>query len=184
VLDEYNLKYQKLDLNIVVQALTEQKIIGWFQGRMEFGPRALGNRSILADATNAENWKRVNLKIKFRESFRPFAPVVLENQSKEYFELKEPSPFMMYVSKLKSSKLPAVTHVDNSARVQTVDVSQNEKLFELLTRYYQKSNIPVLINTSMNLNNDPIACHPKDAINVFNKSEMDILVLENFLIIK
>jgi carbamoyltransferase len=183
-LHDKKISYRSLDLDDIVSALCAQKVIGWFQGRMEFGPRALGNRSILADATKVENWHRVNLKIKFRESFRPFAPVVLEEFSHEYFSLDRPSPFMMYVAQVKGAILPATTHVDSTARVQTVNISSNEKLTKLLRRYYEKCGVAALINTSLNLNNDPIACSPDDAINVFQNSEMDILVLENFVIEK
>jgi carbamoyltransferase len=184
VLHDKKMSFKPLELDDIVLSLRAQKVVGWFQGRMEFGPRALGNRSILADATNVENWQRVNLKIKFRESFRPFAPVVLEEFSHEYFLLDGPSPFMMYVAEVKSATLPATTHVDSSARVQTVNNSNNEKLTKLLRQYYEKFGVAALINTSLNLNNDPIACSPEDAINVFQNSEMDILVLGNSVIEK
>jgi carbamoyltransferase len=121
-------------LEQVAQYIADQKVVGWFQGRMEYGPRALRSRSILADARNAENWKRVNLKIKFRESFRPFAPTVLEERLNEYFESDIPSPFMLFTSRVKNGQdaIPAVTHVDGSARLQSINCEQNSLYYDLI----------------------------------------------------
>lgn len=184
ILKNKNILYHPLYLCDIVDLLIDQKVVGWFQGRMEFGPRALGNRSILADARNKENWNKVNLKIKFRENFRPFAPVILEEFSNKYYQLNGPSPEMMYVFTNLTDQLPATTHLDNTSRIQTLNKTENEKLYNLLNLFYLKTGTPSLINTSLNLNNDPIACHPQDALNVFLKSEMDVLVLGNFVIRK
>ncbi|MCM5663893.1 carbamoyltransferase family protein [Galbibacter mesophilus] len=182
-------------------------VVGWFQGRMEFGPRALGNRSILGDALNPEMQSKINNKIKFRESFRPFAPVVLEEDAEHYFNLDKPSPYMLIVQKVKKkllgeqpptlpskniytrlsevrSKIPAVTHVDNSARIQTVNKTQNTKLYKLLNEYKKLTGHGILINTSFNVKDEPIVCSPKDAIDCFLKTNMDILVINNFYIKK
>ncbi len=159
-------------------------VIGWFQGRMEFGPRALGNRSIIADARNKQNWQRVNLKIKFRESFRPFAPSVLEGRSIDYFDLDTSSPFMLLTAPVKNGKVPAVTHVDGSARLQTVSREQNKKYYELISAFDNITGCPVIINTSFNVRGEPIVCTPEDAIKCFLNTDMDYLVLGNYLISK
>jgi carbamoyltransferase len=164
------------------QAIEEQKVIGWYQGRMEFGPRALGNRSILADARNPENKDVVNMKIKFRESFRPFAPTVLEERVSDYFELDCPSPYMLLVAQVREDKreIPSVTHVDGSARIQTVNRKENARYYDLIKRFEERSGCPVIINTSFNVRGEPIVCTPHDAFLCFMRTNMDVLVMENF----
>lgn len=162
-------------------------VIGWFQGRMEFGPRSLGNRSIIADARNKENWQKVNLKIKFRESFRPFAPTVLEERLRDYFDLDHPSPYMLLVADTKPAKraeIPAVTHVDGSARIQTIRRDQNPRYYDLLKAFEQRTGCPVIINTSFNIRGEPIVESPEDAIKCFLNTDMDYLVLGNYLLRK
>ncbi len=191
----------------VATKINEDQVIGWFQGRMEWGPRALGNRSIIASARSSEMQKRLNLKIKFRESFRPFAPIVRIENSNRFFQLKQPSPYMLLTAQLQDSelkKLPenfqvlsvgekrdlekssysAITHVDGSARVQTVDQKTNQKLWSLLKRYEEKTSHAVLVNTSFNVRGEPIVCTPFDAFVCFIKTDMDILVLGNHVIEK
>lgn len=171
--------------NAIASLLANNHIIGWFQGRMEFGPRALGNRSIIADPRQKENWQRVNLKIKYRESFRPFAPTVLEEYADEYFALNgHRSPHMTLVAQVKSTTLPAVTHVDNSARIQTVNPKENERFYKLITAFFKLTSCPVLINTSFNVRGEPIVCTPGEALAGFMNTEMDDLVLGNYLITK
>jgi len=210
-LNENNYPYKKLQKNylclMVAEHLCNQKIIGWFQGRMEFGPRALGNRSILGDPRIADMQKKMNLKIKYRESFRPFAPSIrLENLS-EYFDLNKESPYMLLVAKISSeqrlansnrddnskgfeklstirSTLPAITHVDFSARVQTVNKKTNLLYHELITKFYNKTNCPVIVNTSFNVRGEPIVCSPSDAYVCFMRTEMDYLVLGNYILEK
>jgi len=163
----------------------EQKVVGWFQGRLEWGPRALGARSILADARNEENWKRVNLKIKFRESFRPFAPAVLAEKASEWFELDRESPYMLLVSQVREDRsIPAVTHVDGSARVQTVTRESHADFYDLLKAFDERSGCPVLINTSFNVRGEPIVCTPEDAWLCFMRTDMDVLVLGNQILYK
>jgi len=167
--------------------IMNQKVIGWFQGRMEYGPRALGSRSIIADARNPENWQRVNLKIKFRESFRPFAPTVLYDQSDKYFDFPEPSPYMLFTAQVhedRRKEIPAVTHVDGSARLQTIARNQHPKYYDLIHEFYNKSGCPVIINTSFNVRGEPIVCTPEDAFRCFINTDMDILVLGNCVIEK
>ncbi|MBW2182753.1 MAG: carbamoyltransferase [Deltaproteobacteria bacterium] len=173
-------------LNKVAALINEQQVIGWFQGRMEFGPRALGNRSILADARNPENKDKVNLKIKFRESFRPFAPTVLQDKCSEYFELNCPSPYMLLVAQVKEDKriIPSVTHVDGSARIQTVSRRENELFYDLIKEFENQTGCPVIINTSFNVRGEPIVCTPQDAFLCFMRTNMDYLVMGNFLIEK
>lgn len=168
----------------IAELINEQKIIGLFAGRMEFGPRALGNRSIIADARNKKNWQRVNLKIKFRESFRPFAPTVLEENLGEYFILDRPSPYMLLTAAVKKNIIPAVTHLDNSARIQSVSYKENPRYHSIIKEFYKLTECPVIINTSFNIRGEPIVCSPQDAIACFYKTEMDALIIENFLIIK
>jgi carbamoyltransferase len=168
----------------VSDLIAGSNVIGWFQGRMEFGPRSLGNRSIIADARNRENWQKVNLKIKFRESFRPFAPSVLEDKAQDYFELSVPSPYMLLVAPVKNTNIPAVTHVDNSARVQTVNRIQNPMYYDLIDVFYKKTGCPVIINTSFNVRGEPIVCSPKDALLCFLNTFMDVLVLGPFIVYK
>ena len=185
------------------------KVIGWFQGRMEFGPRALGGRSILGDARNQEMQSRMNLKIKFRESFRPFAPSVMRGRASEYFELAEKyeSPYMLLVApvqeskriavngqekglygidllKVKRSEVPGITHVDYSARVQTVDAERHGRYYRLLERFEKKTGCPLVINTSFNIRGEPIVCSPEDAYRCFLSTHMDVLVLEHFILYK
>jgi carbamoyltransferase len=166
--------------------IAEQNVIGWFQGRMEWGPRALGNRSILADARNPENRAKVNLKIKFRESFRPFAPAVLLERSTEYFETDRPSPYMLLTAQVREHKreIPAVTHVDGSARLQTVARHENEMFYDLLLEFERHTGCPVLINTSFNVRGEPIVCTPHDAFRCFMRTDMDFLVMGNTLLDK
>jgi carbamoyltransferase len=191
----------------IIDLIEEEKVVGLFQGRMEFGPRALGCRSIIGDARSRSMQSVMNLKIKFRESFRPFAPIVLRERVADYFEMKEgaESPYMLLVApvseakrvgtgnghavgleklKLVRSVLPAITHVDYSARVQTVDVVRHPRLHRLLTHFESRTGCPVLINTSFNVRGEPIVCTPKDAYHCFMGTEMDVLVLENFVLLK
>lgn len=190
----------------VAKQILNQKAIGWFQGRMEFGPRSLGNRSILADPRSFEMQKNLNLKIKYRESFRPFAPSVLKEKTKEWFDIEIESPYMLFVAdikkdkkinvknlenykgldklKLRRSTIPSVTHVDYSARIQTVDKKVNEKFYNLINEFYKLSECPMLINTSFNVRGEPIVCTPIDAFHCFMGTELDILVCENFIMYK
>jgi carbamoyltransferase len=173
-------------LRETARLIAEQNVVGWFQGRMEWGPRALGNRSILADARNPENRTKVNLKIKFRESFRPFAPAVLLERSPEYFDLDRPSPYMLLTAQVRENKrqIPAVTHVDGSARLQTVARDENELFYDLLREFERQTGCPVLINTSFNVRGEPIVCTPHDAFKCFMRTDMDYLVLGNSLLDK
>ena len=199
-------KYQRLTttdlLDSTVDLLRTGKVIGWFQGRMEFGPRALGNRSILGDARSPRMQSVLNLKVKFRESFRPFAPIVLRERVAEYFDLTEESPYMLLVAPILPelrrpappgvkgfdllrqplSQLPAVTHVDYSARIQTVARPDNALLYELLLRFERATHCAVLVNTSFNVRGEPIVCTPEDAYRCFVHTEMDYLVIGNFLL--
>ena len=168
----------------VALEINNEKVVGWFQGKMEWGARALGNRSILADPRSNNMKEILNLKIKRRESFRPFAPSILQEHVKNWFEIDDKVPFMMKVYEIKDSKkslIPAVTHVDGTGRLQTVDVKQNELYHMLINEFYKLTNIPLLLNTSFN-ENEPIVCTPEEALNCFLRTKMDILVLENFII--
>jgi carbamoyltransferase len=191
-------------LDRVTEFLAAGQVIGWFQGRMEFGPRALGNRSILADPRDPGMQSNLNLKIKFRESFRPFAPIVRRERVHEYFELDEDSPYMLLVApvqerwrrrvdpslrgfeRLKSpaSDLPAVTHVDGSARIQTVDRGRHPLLHALLERYEARTGCGVLVNTSFNVRGEPVVCTPDDAYRCFMNTGMDVLALGRCLLLK
>ena len=187
--------------------LSKGLAVGWFQGRMEFGPRALGNRSIIADARSKTMQKNLNLKVKFRESFRPFAPSILREDLKEWFDLDVDSPYMLFVSNvdekkcyqmteeqeklfgieklnIQRSKIPAVTHVDYSARIQTVHSETNPKYHELLIKFKEKTNCPVLVNTSFNVRGEPIVNSPTDAFNCFMGTELDYLVIGNIILDK
>lgn len=166
--------------------LASGKVVGWFDGRMEFGPRALGNRSILADPRNPEMRDIVNLKIKFREGFRPFAPAVLAERSAEYFDLDCDSPFMLLVAQVRPARrvIPAVTHVDGSARIQTVTEAQNPRFYRLIQAFAQMTGVPVLLNTSFNVRDEPIVCSPAEAFHCFMRTNMDALVLGNHLVCK
>ena len=195
-IDKYQLKPLFItDNNQLIDAvsnlLIEQKVVGWFQGRMEWGPRALGNRSILAAATSREMQDIINVKVKHREMFRPFAPVILREHTKEYFITDKNIPisadYMLLVypfRKSVKSKVPAVVHVDGTGRLQTIDRQSNQKYYDLINSYYQKTSIPLILNTSFNVKGEPIVCTPEDAIKCFLHTEIDYLVLGNYLIKK
>lgn len=174
-------------LHFIAEQLANQKVVGWFQGRMEFGPRALGNRSILADPRASDMQQALNLKIKFRESFRPFAPAVLEEDAADYFELEDPSPYMTFVHQVREEqriKIPAVTHLDGTARVQTVSKASNPRFYNLLKAFKAQTGCSLLINTSFNVRGEPIVCTPQDAYRCFQNTHMDFLVIENFVYCK
>jgi carbamoyltransferase len=159
-------------------------LVLWFQGRMEWGPRALGNRSLLADPRREDIRALINAKVKHRELFRPFAPSVLEEQAADYFDLPAPTPFMAVTAQVKSSVkgvIPAVVHVDGSARVQTVDKESNPPFRRLIEAFARQTGVPVLLNTSFNVQ-EPIVCTPEDAIRCFLKTEVEWLVLGNLLV--
>jgi len=198
--------FQKLEnaavLDFTVELLKTEKVIGWFQGRMEFGPRALGSRSILGDARSPKMQSVMNLKVKFRESFRPFAPIVRRERVADYFELDVESPYMLLVAPVKKelrkplpanvtgldllkaerSTLPAITHVDYSARIQTVSRAGNPLLYDLLLRFERATGCGVLVNTSFNVRGEPIVCTPDDAYRCFMNTEMDYLIMGSFVI--
>jgi carbamoyltransferase len=206
VLDRHKASYQRLDqkalLDRTVELLQQEKVIGWVQGRMEFGPRALGSRSILGDPRSPQMQSVMNLKVKFRESFRPFAPVVRRERLSDYFELEADSPYMLLVAPVKEclrlplvgtaaglqrlrqsrSTISAVTHVDYSARIQTVTRDENPLLYALLQKFEQATGCGVLVNTSFNVRGEPIICTPDDAYRCFVNTEMDYLVIGNFLL--
>ena len=209
VLDAQNITYEKLTnetlFEKVALLIDEKNVIGWFQGKMEFGPRALGARSIIADARSQEMQSKMNLKIKFRESFRPFAPSVLREHCNEYFDLSDESPYMLLVAPVKNDKrndkvndtalgfeklktkrsiIPSITHVDYSARVQTVTKEYNPRYYEMIRKFYERSGCPVVINTSFNIRGEPIVCSPADALRCFLYTDMDYLAIGNFLIDK
>jgi carbamoyltransferase len=165
-------------------AIAEGKIIGWFQGRMEWGPRALGNRSILGDPRRADMKNILNLKIKRRESFRPFAPSILREHVKDWFETDYDVPFMLQVFQIlerRRSEIPAVTHVNGSGRLQTITEAQNGRYYRLIKAFGEKTGVPILLNTSFN-ENEPIVCSPQEALDCFLRTEMDVLVLGDFLV--
>ena len=191
----------------VAKRLEMGEVIGWFQGSMEFGPRALGMRSIIGDARNPEMQMKMNLKIKYRESFRPFAPSVLLENVSEWFEHDKESPYMLMVAPVKEeiripmtdkqknffgidklnmprSSIPAITHVDYSARIQTVDGRYNQRYYKLIKRFYENTGCPVIVNTSFNVRGEPIVCTPEDAYRCFMRTEMDTLVLEDYVLLK
>ena len=193
--------------SLVAKELANSKTVGWFQGRMEFGPRALGCRSILADPRSEKMQKELNLKIKFRESFRPFAPSVLREDVSEWFDLDYDSPYMLLVSEVKASKqlkmsdndknlfgidklnvkrssIPAITHIDYSARIQTVHKETNLKYYNLINEFKKLTNCPVLVNTSFNVRGEPIVCSIEDAFNCFMGTNLDLLVIEDFILVK
>jgi carbamoyltransferase len=206
VLRSHNAVFKKLEnaalLDFTVELLKTEKVIGWFQGRMEFGPRALGSRSILGDARSPKMQSVMNLKVKFRESFRPFAPIVRRERVADYFELDVESPYMLLVAPVKKelrkplpanvtgldllkaerSTLPAITHVDYSARIQTVERADNPLLYDLLLRFEQATGCGVLVNTSFNVRGEPIVCTPDDAYRCFMNTEMDYLIMGSFVI--
>lgn len=170
-------------IQYTVEQLVQGKVIAWFHGRMEFGPRSLGNRSILGDPRRPEMRDRINSQVKMRESFRPFAPAVLESLASEHFELDHPSPFMLETCRVTSAiNLPAITHVDRSARIQTVSGDVNPRFAALLSEFYRRTGCPILLNTSFNLRGEPIVCTAVDAIACFVRSKIDILVIEDFVI--
>ncbi len=210
-LDSYNLPYHYMEetqlLNTVTDYLIQEKIIGWFQDRMEFGPRALGSRSIIGDARSREMQKNMNLKIKFREGFRPFAPSVLAENVSEWFDLDRESPYMLLVANVRENKqrrmspeeeklwgidklniirseVPAITHIDYSARIQTVNKNDHPKYHALINRFYEKTGCPVIVNTSFNVRGEPIVQSPLDAYKCFMRTHIDILVLGNYLLYK
>ena len=212
VLKKNKAKYTKYSENEVLKLvstyLRDNKAVGWFQGKMEYGPRALGNRSILANAKSKNMQKDLNLKVKFRESFRPFAPAILKERVNEFFELNTISPYMLLVSNIKEgikvkdsnqkninfkgidklneirSLIPAVTHVDYSARIQTVDQDINPKFYKLIKEFDKLESFPILVNTSFNIRSEPIVCTPYDALRCFMGTNLDILVIENFILLK
>ena len=167
----------------IAQAIADGKIVGWFQGKSESGNRALGNRSILADPRRKDIKDVINHTIKMREDFRPFAPVVLEDRYKEYFDTSSPSPYMSRICKVKTDKVPGVTHIDNTARIQTVNKEQNNKLYELVREFDNITGIPMLLNTSFN-RHEPIVETPGDAIRTFERTSLDILVINDWVIRK
>jgi carbamoyltransferase len=188
-LDTNNIEYKFFEreelLETSAKLITEGNVVGWFQGRMEWGPRALGNRSILADARLAEMKDILNEKIKHRESFRPFAPSILEEYVSEYFELDVPSPYMLLVAKVKKpDKIPAVTHVDGTGRLQSVSKHVNPLYYDLINKFYEKTGVPVIINTSMNVMGEPIVNTPEQAHAMILKTDMDYLVMGNFILSK
>jgi carbamoyltransferase len=176
--------------DIAVDALVEGKVVGWYQGRFEWGPRALGNRSILADPRRAEMKDIVNLKIKFREPFRPFAPVVLEERTGEYFDLHEPARhyparYMLLVAQTHPDKyavIPAVTHVNGSARLQTIRREWNPRYYRVVEKFGEATGVPVLLNTSFNLRGEPIVNTPQNALDTFGRSGVDMLVMDRFVV--
>lgn len=205
---------QKSLIEVVTEEICSGKIIGWFQGRMEFGPRSLGARSILGDPRSPNMQSSMNLRIKFRESFRPFAPIVMAEYASQWFDMRpqQESPYMLHVAPVKSqhlipisegvqsmlasepdlckrvnaarSVIPAVTHVDNSARIQTVDIGRNPLLYRLLDSFRQRTGVPILVNTSFNIRGEPIVCTPEDAYRCFCGTNIDTLLMENFVIQK
>jgi carbamoyltransferase len=198
-------KYSREQLpEVVAELLAAGKVVGLHQGRMEFGPRALGCRSIIGDARSPQMQSVMNLKIKYRESFRPFAPSVLREHVSEWFELDADSPYMLLVAdvapekrvpvdteltgldklKVKRSEIPAVTHVDYSARIQTVSRDTNPLYWEIIEAFRKRTGCPVIVNTSFNVRGEPIVCTPEDSYRCFMKTEMDYLVLENFVLSK
>ena len=179
----FSLTEEKL-VNKVANFLCNQKIVAWFQGRMEFGARALGNRSILASPRDPKMREKLNRIIKQREGFRPFAPSVLESHAKRYFDIKEPVPHMNVVAKTKVKYLPAATHIDKTSRVQTVNEQQNPRYYKLINQVGKLSGIPVVLNTSFNLKDQTITLSPKQAIERYLSSEIDVLVIDNYLILK
>ena len=210
-LEENQMPYTLLDDEEIPEKIADlianEKVIGWFQGRMEFGPRALGNRSIIGDARSPKMQETMNLKIKFRESFRPFAPSVIKEKVSDYFEIDRESPYMLLVAPVKKtirkkvsesqenlfgldklhlvrSSIPAITHVDYSARVQSVSKEDNFRYHRMISKFHEKYGCPVIINTSFNVRGEPIVCTPEDAYLCFMRTDMDYLILENYLLEK
>ncbi|MBD3224785.1 MAG: hypothetical protein GF313_08655 [Caldithrix sp.] len=210
-LNQYQLPHQSLSdaelFDTVSDYIIQGNVVGWFQDRLEFGPRALGNRSIIGDARSATMQRRMNLKIKFRESFRPFAPSVLAEQASNWFAIDHSSPYMLLVAdvqkdkrlpvtetdrhrvgldqlNIKRSVIPAVTHVDYSARIQTVSQTDNPRYYALINRFFVKTGCPVVVNTSFNVRGEPIVASPLDAYLCFMRTDMDVLVLGNYVLVK
>ncbi|MEO1576145.1 MAG: carbamoyltransferase C-terminal domain-containing protein, partial [Pseudomonadota bacterium] len=207
-LAEHDAVWRRVDddalFNDTANALDAGEVVGWFQGAMEFGPRALGHRSILGDPRSATMQSTMNLKIKNRESFRPFAPAVLAERAAEVFDMAVDSPYMLHVAKVRDelrrtvddsvqgfdrlaqarSTLPAITHVDDTARVQTVHRETNPRFHMLIDAFAQRTGIPVLINTSFNVRGEPIVCTPQDAYRCFMATDMDRLVIGNLVLVK
>jgi len=210
-LSHLNANYKKYSeeelINILADELSKEKTVGWFQGKMEFGPRALGSRSILADPRSDKMQKELNLKVKFRESFRPFAPSILSEDCNKWFDLKVPSPYMLLVAEvnndikilmtkeqeklfgidklnIKRSIIPSVTHVDYSARIQTVHQETNPRYYKLIKKFKEITNCPILVNTSFNIRGEPIVGNIKDAYKCFMGTNLDILVVEDFILYK
>ena len=200
-------KYEYNDLlDITAKAIFDNKAVGWFQGRMEFGPRALGNRSILGNPISEETQKNLNLKVKFRESFRPFAASILKEEVSNYFEFENDSPYMLLVEKIqkklkinfenseklfgidllnfKRSEIPAVTHIDDSTRIQTVDRHINPIYYDLIKKFFELSGFPLVVNTSFNVRGEPIVCSIEDAFNCFMGTDIELLVIGNFILKK
>ncbi|MBO9729954.1 MAG: carbamoyltransferase [Chitinophaga sp.] len=189
LLDSTSLQYQDFRGNregllaATAEKISEGKVIGWFQGRMEFGPRSLGARSIIADPRNEQMRDRINQMVKKREGFRPFAPAVLDKKMKEHFNIDHYSPFMLETCQVKSAlPLPAITHVDGSARLQTVHRERNERFYQLLEAFDRLTGCPILLNTSFNVKGEPIVCSPEDAIKCFILTDIDTLVIEDFIV--
>lgn len=189
-LKQAGLRYQKLDREPLLERVAGQiaagNVVGWFQGRMEWGPRALGNRSIVAHPGRADMKDVLNARIKHREWFRPFAPSILAESQSEYFEHNHPSPFMLHVYKIRAEKrkeLCAVNHVDNTGRLQTVARDENPLYYDLIKAFQRKTGIPVVLNTSFN-ENEPIVCAPGEAIDCFMRTKMDVLAIGPFLALK
>ena len=186
-LETNNVPYEKYDKKILLEKtarlISQGKIVGWYQGKMEWGPRALGNRSILADPRNSQMKDILNEKIKHREPFRPFAPSILEEFTSEYFDIDIPSPYMLMVANVKKPKIiPAVTHVDGTGRLQTVSKKSNLLYYELINEFYKITGVPVIINTSMNVMGEPIVNTPAQAYNMITKTDMDYLIMGNNII--
>ena len=181
-LQEY--RYEKLEnpAQTAAKLLADGKIIGWFQGKSEYGPRALGNRSILCSPIPPEMKDKLNAQVKHRESFRPFAPACLEESASEYFELNCPSPFMLLIAKVKKDNVPAVTHIDGTARVQTVSADQNSKFYSLIKEFQKLTGVPVVLNTSFNDSGEPIVETPEDAVRTFKSTNLDALIMGDYLI--
>mgnify|MGYP001609870868 FL=1 len=210
-LKDENIPYKKHSREELPEAvadlLAQENVVGWFQGRMEFGPRALGARSIIADARSEEMQSKLNLKIKFRESFRPFAPTVLQDKVKEYFDLECDSPYMLLVAPVKEnirrkmttkenslfgikklnvkrSDIPAVTHIDYSARVQTIKRDDFPLYYDTINEFYKKTGCAVIVNTSFNVRGEPLVCRPQEAYRCFMRTDMDFLVMGSFILDK
>lgn len=182
---KFKIKFEKTTLSKVALKISQGKVIGWFQGGSEYGPRALGNRSILADSRKAEMRDLVNEKVKHREKYRPFAPSVLEEDAKQYFDLNQESPYMLLVAKVKKPKVtPSISHVDNTARVQTVNKTQNKKFYNLILEFKKITGVGCILNTSFNDAGEPIVETPLDALITFFGTKMDYLVINNFIIKK